>query len=123
MGVTGLAQAAGARTSPQVVLDQEAMRRYRNRVAELRTEIESAADARRADAARRESEALLAELAGNVGIGGRSRRFVDNAERARVAVGKAIRRAIARVEESDPGLGRHLRETVHTGRQCSYRPV
>ncbi|GAA2362168.1 hypothetical protein [Dactylosporangium salmoneum] len=122
MGVTGLAQAAGSRTSPQAVLDQEAMRRYRNRVAELRREIESTSDRRRA-AAERETEALLAELAGSVGIGGRSRRFADNAERARVAVGKAIRRAIAKVEESDPRLGRHLRETVHTGRQCSYRPV
>ncbi|HTJ35837.1 MAG TPA: hypothetical protein VL738_21660 [Dactylosporangium sp.] len=123
MGVTGLAQAAGARSAPQAVLDQEAMRRYRDRVAELRREMESTSDGRRAAAARRESEALMAELAGSVGIGGRSRRFVDNAERARVAVGKAIRRAIARVEEADAQLGRHLRETVHTGRQCSYRPV
>jgi hypothetical protein len=123
MGVTGLAQAAGARSAPQAVLDQEAMRRYRNRVAELRREMESTSDGRRAAAAQRESDALLAELAGSVGIGGRSRRFVDNAERARVAVGKAIRRAIARVEESDAPLGRHLRETLHTGRQCSYRPV
>ncbi|GAA3304569.1 hypothetical protein GCM10020218_104390 [Dactylosporangium vinaceum] len=123
MGVTGLAAAAGARSSPQAVLDEEAMRRYRHRVAELRDEMESSADARRAEAARQESEALLAELAGSVGIGGRSRRFVDNAERARVAVGKAIRRAIARVEEADAALGRHLRETVHTGRQCSYRPL
>jgi hypothetical protein len=123
MGVTGLAQAVGARTSPQPVLDQEAMRRYRNRVAELRKEIESTVDDRRAAAAKEESELLMAELAGNVGIGGRSRRFVDNAERARVAVGKAVRRAIARVEEADPHIGRHLRESVHTGRQCSYRPV
>ncbi|WP_433049128.1 hypothetical protein [Dactylosporangium sp. CS-033363] len=123
MGVTGLARAAGAQTVPQEMLDQEAMRRYRARVAELRTEIESAAGTRRADAAREETAALLAQLAGSVGIGGRSRRFVDNAERARVAVGKAIRRAIGRVEEADSGLGRHLRETVHTGRQCSYRPV
>ncbi|MEV6924286.1 hypothetical protein AB0M46_07220 [Dactylosporangium sp. NPDC051485] len=123
MGVTGMAQAAGSRTSPQDVLDQEAMRRYRGRVAELRREIEATSDRRRAAAAERETEALLAELAGSVGIGGRSRRFADNAERARVAVGKAIRRAIAKVEESDPRLGRHLRETVHTGRQCSYRPV
>nr|BFE66225.1 hypothetical protein GCM10020063_107510 [Dactylosporangium thailandense] len=123
MGVTGLAQAMGARTSPQAVLDQEAMRRYRTRVADLRAEMESTSDRRRAEAARLESDALMAELAGSVGIGGRSRRFVDNAERARVAVGKAIRRAIARVEESDAGLGRHLRETVHTGRHCSYRPV
>ncbi|WP_432976469.1 hypothetical protein [Dactylosporangium sp. CA-233914] len=123
MGVTGLAQAAGARSSPQAVLDHEAMRRYRSRVAELREEIESTSDDRRAAVAQRESDALLAELAGSVGIGGRSRRFVDNAERARVAVGKAIRRAIARIEEADADLGRHLRETVHTGRQCSYRPV
>jgi len=39
-----------------------------------------------------------------------------------VAVGKAIRRALARIAEADPILGDHLRQTVHTGVRCSYWP-
>jgi hypothetical protein len=39
------------------------------------------------------------------------------------AVGKAIRRAIDRIEAVDPPIGRHLRDAVRTGRSCSYRPT
>ncbi|MBM7785470.1 hypothetical protein [Tenggerimyces flavus] len=54
--------------------------------------------------------------------GGRSRLFADEAERARIAVGKAIRRAILRVIALDARLGEELLETIRTGRYCSYRP-
>ena len=40
----------------------------------------------------------------------------------RVAVGKAIRRALARITEADGVIGEHLRQTVHTGVRCSYWP-
>ncbi len=43
-------------------------------------------------------------------------------ERARVAVGKAIRRALARITDADAVIGEHLRQTVHTGARCSYWP-
>jgi hypothetical protein len=46
----------------------------------------------------------------------------DQPERARVAVGKAIRRALGRVTEADAAIGEHLRQTVHTGVRCSYWP-
>jgi len=46
----------------------------------------------------------------------------DNQERARLAVTKAIRRAIARVSEADAVIGEHLKRTVHTGVRCSYLP-
>ena len=45
--------------------------------------------------ARTERDWLLAELAAGTGLGGRARSFSDNGERARLAVGKAIRRSIA----------------------------
>jgi hypothetical protein len=57
-----------------------------------------------------------------VGFSGRVRSFHDQGERARVAVGKAIRRALARISEADPILGEHLRQAVHTGIRCSYWP-
>jgi hypothetical protein len=37
-------------------------------------------------------------------------------------VGKAIRRALARITEADPVIGEHLRQAVHTGVRCSYWP-
>jgi hypothetical protein len=55
-------------------------------------------------------------------MGGRHRRFNGSAERARVAVGKAIRRALDRVSEADHTIGDELRATIQTGRLCSYRP-
>jgi hypothetical protein len=38
-------------------------------------------------------------------------------------VGKAIRRALARITEADAVIGEHLRQTVHTGVRCSYWPA
>ena len=61
-------------------------------------------------------------VAGLAGLSERTRAFPDQPERARVAVGKAIRRALARIAESDAVIGEHLRQTVHTGARCSYWP-
>jgi hypothetical protein len=43
-------------------------------------------------------------------------------ELARLAVSKAIRRAIKAIGQADAQLGAHLGSTVKTGTQCSYRP-
>ena len=60
--------------------------------------------------------------AARTGFAGRTRSFPDQPERARVAVGKAIRRALARVTEANAVIGEHLRQTVRTGVRCSYWP-
>jgi hypothetical protein len=52
----------------------------------------------------------------------RTRSFPDQPERARVAAGKAIRRALARITEADAVIGEHLHQTVRTGVRCSYWP-
>ncbi|GIJ54861.1 hypothetical protein [Virgisporangium aurantiacum] len=124
-GVSGLASAAGAGMSDQPVLDDAARRQYQRRIAHLRADIDASTargEHRRADRARDEHDRLATALTGALGVDGRSRRFTDNAERARVAVGKAIRRAIDRVAEVDHPIAQHLRNTVHTGLRCSYRP-
>ncbi|TMR09384.1 hypothetical protein, partial [Nonomuraea zeae] len=54
--------------------------------------------------------------------GGRARGFTGSEERARTAVGKAIRRAIERVAIADPVIGDELRAAVRTGVRCSYSP-
>ncbi len=61
-------------------------------------------------------------MASATGLGGRTRSFPDQGERARVAVGKAIRRALLRIAETDPFIGEHLRQNVQTGARCSYWP-
>src|SRR5579872_1422736 len=106
--------------SAHPVLDQAAIAEYRNRLRRLDAELDQrgGGDAE----ARAERDWLVAQLASAAGLGGRVRSFPDQGERARVAVGKAIRRALARIDEADPDLGDHLRQTVHTGVRCSYWP-
>ena len=109
--------------SAHPVLDDAAIREYRTRLKRLDAELERLdPDGDRAAAAHEERDWLLAQLASAAGLGGRIRSFSDQPERARVAVGKAIRRALARVAEADATLGDHLRQAVHTGVPCSYWP-
>ncbi|MFD0687807.1 hypothetical protein [Actinomadura fibrosa] len=122
---TGPAAAPGDAASVQPVLDEEAKRRYKRRLAELEAEIEeheAAGRFERAEAVGAERDWLIAELASASGLGGRTRRFTDSEERARIAVGKAIRRALKHVADADAAIGAELRATIQTGTLCSYRP-
>ena len=124
-GLATLSEAAGERGTAHPILDREAVADYQRRLSELDAEIElleSGSDQERPASARTERDWLIAELASAAGLSGRTRAFPDQPERARVSVGKAIRRAIARVAESDALMGEHLRQTVRTGRRCSYWP-
>jgi hypothetical protein len=115
----------GSTVSAQPVLDQVALREYRQRLSQLNVDIadlESRNELVRAERVRTERDWLVVELAGATGIGGRSRGFPDGGERARIAVGKAIRRTLNHIAEADAVIGSHLRDTVHTGIRCSYRP-
>jgi hypothetical protein len=126
--VAGLAALAGpARDAgaAQPVLDQQALAEYRTRLARLDAELEeldAAGSVEQADRGRTEREWLAAQLGSATGLAGRTRSFPDDGERARVAVGKAIRRALSRIADADPVIGEHLRQTVHTGVRCSYWP-
>ena len=123
-GVEGLNQAARAgHLSAQPVLDRAAVAGYRQRLAQLADEIDEATSVEVAERARAEREWLLAELAAGTALGGRVRAFSDNTERARLAVGKAIRRTLTHIEHVDPAIGAHLRAAVHTGVRCCYRPL
>lgn len=107
------------------VLDEAAIRQYRRRIEELSAQVddlENRGETERALTSRTELDWLVAELASATGISGRAREFSDNGERARLAVSRAIRRAIARIHRADPHIGEHLRQGVRTGVRCSYRP-
>ena len=98
------------------VLDDESRRFLGARLAELDAEL---ADSDRPDL-RDERDAIVSYLAGATGLGGRTRTTGSHAERARVAVRKAIVAALAKIAETDPWLGRHLRDRVRTGFACRY---
>ena len=107
------------------ILDEEAKRAYRSRLAELEEEIEEArswGDEERAARAEEERDALVQQLAGAVGLGGRDRKAASASERARVNVTRSIKSAIARIAEQSPALGKHLEATLRTGTFCSYVP-
>ena len=111
------------RARPQPMLDDVAKHEYRQRLARLQAEItEAGDDTARAEASRVERDWLIAELTAATGIAGRARNFTGNEERARIAVGKAIRRALGRIGEADPVIGETLRVSVRTGLFCAYDP-
>ncbi|GAB3314992.1 hypothetical protein GCM10027451_30470 [Geodermatophilus aquaeductus] len=107
------------------VLDAQAKAAYRRRLAEIDDDLEQAhasGDAQRATQADTERDFLLRELAGAYGLGGRHRRAASTSERARAAVTRAVRQAMARIAEHHPPLGEHLDRTIRTGTYCAYLP-
>ncbi len=111
--------------SSDEVLDKTALASYRARLAAIEAELEEARDwndGGRIDRLDDEREFLLAELSRALGMGGRQRRFADEAERARVNVTRAIRSAIRKLGAQAPHLAAHLDAAVTTGKRCRYDP-
>src|SRR5207302_706985 len=107
------------------VLDDQARAEYRARLRDLDedlAEAEADHDLERMARARLERELLAEELAGAVGLGGRSRLLGGGSERARKAVTARIRNSLRRIEELHAELGAHLAEAITTGTSCSYTP-
>ncbi|MGN9847185.1 ATP-binding protein [Nonomuraea sp. H19] len=116
---------AARRMGGDEVLDEEAKSRYRRRLARLDEEIDRAVelgDDRRAAEFDRERAALLEELRAAAGLGGRTRRLGDEAERARKTVTARIRDVLRKLDHAHPELAAHLRLSVSTGSTCRYRP-
>ncbi|MGB8860998.1 MAG: hypothetical protein WCC60_17195 [Ilumatobacteraceae bacterium] len=107
------------------VLDDPAREAYRRRLAEVDEDIEDAVamnDPGRRELAERDREYLLAELRRAVGLGGRHRSTAAGPERARTAVTRSIRYALARLAEHHPVAAAHLEQHVRTGTYCCYEP-
>lgn len=127
VGVAAVNSAKGPAVPPaQLVLDREARQAYRRLLGQLHKEgadLEARGDIGHAVRLRSERDWLERELASAARIGGRSRSFADEGERARISVGKAIWRSLARITDADAFIGDHLRRTIHTGMRCSYWPA
>ncbi|UBU13079.1 AAA family ATPase [Nonomuraea gerenzanensis] len=116
---------AARRMGGDEVLDDEARAQYRRRLAWLDEEIDRAAglgDDGRAAQLDEERAALLAELRTAAGLGGRTRRLGDEAERARKTVTARIRDTLRKLDHTHPELAAHLRASVSTGSTCRYLP-
>jgi hypothetical protein len=108
------------------VLDTTAKAQYQRRLQDLCEDLEIAErgdDVGRADQARTEIEFIEAEVTAAVGLGGRDRKGSSHAERARLAVTKAIKAALIRVRAVDPELGRPISISIQTGYFCAYLPA
>lgn len=107
------------------VLDRRARTAYVRRIAELEDDLADAEadhDVARAGRLSEERDFVVGELAAATGLGGRSRAFAAESERARVSVTRAVRLAIEKIAQADTALGQHLTTTVTTGTYVSYRP-
>jgi hypothetical protein len=107
------------------MLDEQTKREYYRRVQDLRAEIEEAQawnDPEREARAHAELDFINRELARAVGLGGRDRRAVSDAERARVNVTRVIKATLDRIEAACPQTAAHLRAAVRTGTFCVYEP-
>ncbi|MEX2395046.1 MAG: tetratricopeptide repeat protein, partial [Actinomycetota bacterium] len=105
------------------LLDDKARVAYRERIADLRADIDDAeafSDTERAARARAELDTITEQLASATGLGGRDRRSASATERARVNVTRAIKAALMRIQAVDPALAEHLTVLVRTGTFCSY---
>jgi non-specific serine/threonine protein kinase len=106
-------------------LDGAAKAAYRQRLAELRAELEEAErfhDAGRAASVHQEIEALTEQLAAAVGLGGRDRLAASDTERARSAVTHGIRAALRKIRPQMPLLADGLARSIRTGTYCAYSP-
>ena len=91
------------------MLDREALRQYRQHLAELDDELDHAAlhpDAEKLAKRSAERDALIAELKRATGLGGRPRRSGSPAEKARLNVTRTIRHAITDLSTNGSGARR-----------------
>lgn len=111
--------------SQDQILDSQARSEYRRRIEELQSELERAEtdhDSAAANRTREELDTVIDELAKATGLGGRSRKIGDPAEKARSTVRWRIRAAIKKIAAAHPRLGQHLTNSIRTGVFCLYSP-
>jgi hypothetical protein len=107
------------------MLDAKAKAEYKRRITELWQDLNEAErfnDPQRKTEVQNELQAVSDHLASAIGLGGRDRNTSLDAERARSAVTKRIKKAIQKIGEAIPSLGYHLAARIKTGYFCSYSP-
>jgi class 3 adenylate cyclase len=106
-------------------LDAQAKAEYKRRLDDLGAELDEAErcnDLGRIERARQEIDFIKEQLVAAVGLGGRDRPAGADAERARLAVTKGIKAALAKIRANHPELARHFAASIKTGYLCAYLP-
>lgn len=107
------------------LLDARTRAAYRQRLADLRQEIDEASDHNdlgRHERLRLEEEQIKQELARAVGLHGRNRPSGSPIERARLNVTRAIKTALRKIAEANLNLGHLFSTSIRTGNLCCYTP-
>ena len=104
------------------LVDPKARRAYQRRLEDLEEQLDTAhaaGDPEELAVLREEHDALRREMSRITALGGRPRR-IDDAERIRVAVTRAIRAALAEIANVAPEIGGALARRIRTGASCRY---
>ena len=109
--------------SPGQVSDRTSLNAYRQRLAELEEEIQTAdGDPAKTVEVREEHDRLSRHLASITDHHGKLRSVAGDDERARQAVSVAIRRALRTLSKKHTPLSRHLYAHLKLGVVCTYKP-
>ena len=106
-------------------IDHKAKEEYKDRIAELLSDIDEAIEMNdhvRAGHLQEEYDKVVDYLSKSIGLGGKQRKTNDQSDKARSAVTWRIRSAIKKIVESHESLANHLSNSIKTGTFCSYRP-
>jgi hypothetical protein len=106
-----------------VALDPQAKAEYRQRLKDLRYELEQAKqfnDRGRTERLEAEIDFLTTELVAAFGKNGTYRKAASHAERVRVAVYKRIKFSLGEIRRANPALAEHLTAAIRTGYNCVY---
>jgi hypothetical protein len=110
-------------TNSGPALDEIAKRSYRERLEDLRDQLDDAQrcnDPVRSSKLEEEMTMLSRELARAVGLYGRDRKIGSRAERDRLRITNSIKYVIPGILRHHPQVGAHLQRAIRTGRFCSY---
>jgi tetratricopeptide (TPR) repeat protein len=105
-------------------LDLRARSEYRQRLVDLKEELEAAErhnDPGRKERLLSEIDALMEELKTRFGRG-KDLKAALHRDRARSTVSKRIRFALDQIRQANPALAKHLTDSIRTGYNCVYRP-
>ncbi|MGI9284362.1 MAG: alpha/beta fold hydrolase, partial [Pseudomonadales bacterium] len=105
------------------VLDEQAIRQYRQRLQEIIEEKQGAAetgDDEDYERLENEQDVLTQVLNEGLGLGGRQRMLNSETEKARKAISARVRSTIKRIGAVHPALAEHLNHRISTGTFCSY---
>ena len=107
------------------VVDEKTIRDCRERYEQLeikQEEARRAGDRLRLGEIKEEIGQIAAYLSTSLGLGGRSRKALDDVSKVRRRIARVINITIGKIEQSDPDLATHLRNSVKAHINMSYAP-